>query len=114
LNTPSLRLEESNANLTLNFYIDRDIPNDIYTTCLPITFSRCFRTPAQAVAIKAVSSSGGYPNVKDGQGDGPMKGPVTPSGWTFPSPSAVATDGQKFCHQRPCSSNRPGRKAHTS
>jgi len=26
LNTPSLRLEESNANLTLNFYIDRDIP----------------------------------------------------------------------------------------
>ena len=26
LNTPSLRLEESNANLTPNFYIDRDIP----------------------------------------------------------------------------------------
>jgi hypothetical protein len=26
LNTPSLRLEESNANLTANFYIDRDIP----------------------------------------------------------------------------------------
>jgi hypothetical protein len=27
LNTPSLRLEESNANLTPNFYIDRDIPH---------------------------------------------------------------------------------------
>ena len=26
LNTPSLRLEESNANITANFYIDRYIP----------------------------------------------------------------------------------------
>jgi len=29
LNTPSLRLEESNANLTPNFYIDRDIPRSV-------------------------------------------------------------------------------------
>ena len=29
MNTPSLRLEESNANLTANFYIDRDIPGGI-------------------------------------------------------------------------------------
>ncbi|WP_373502799.1 tryptophan-rich sensory protein, partial [Aestuariivirga sp.] len=27
LNTPSLRLEESNANLTPIFYIERDIPS---------------------------------------------------------------------------------------
>jgi hypothetical protein len=29
LNNPSLRLEESNANLTPNFYIDRDIPTSL-------------------------------------------------------------------------------------
>jgi hypothetical protein len=34
LNTPSLRLEESNANLTPNFYIDRDIPLETLASAL--------------------------------------------------------------------------------
>jgi hypothetical protein len=40
LNTPSLRLEESNANLTANFYIDRDIPTSRMAIALTATISQ--------------------------------------------------------------------------
>uniref|UniRef100_UPI00359424A0 hypothetical protein n=1 Tax=Aestuariivirga sp. TaxID=2650926 RepID=UPI00359424A0 len=40
LNTPSLRLEESNANLTPIFYIERDIPlSTTPTDCSPSSFN---------------------------------------------------------------------------
>jgi hypothetical protein len=58
LNTPSLRLEESNANLTANFYIDRDIPMPSVTGSIEFDItSPCERMRSNFAAISNAPQS---------------------------------------------------------